>query len=79
MCPGRFRYLFHQAGILENKKRFLLSFPIFRANDHEIFPISAGYLYGQMLTNHLFYKAFQVISKLIDAYGVHFCSLANVR
>ena len=71
MGQGRLSNLFHQTGVLQNKQRFLLAFPIIRADDDKVFTGPAGYLQWQMLANDLFYEVFQVVPKLVDADYIH--------
>jgi hypothetical protein len=52
-------------------KRFLFSLPVIGAHYNESLSGSSSYLEWLMSANHLFYKAFQVVSKFVYTDRVH--------
>jgi hypothetical protein len=63
--------LLHEVFALEHMKRFLLPIPVIGAHNHKGLACPPGYLERLMSVNHLFYKAFQVVSKFVYADCVH--------
>ena len=67
--------LLHQVTVLQNRQRFLFTLPVFGAQNDKGLACSAGNLQGLMSANYLFYKTFQVIAKLVYAYGIHMLTI----
>jgi hypothetical protein len=63
--------LLHQIPILEYMQGFLLPLPIIGAQNDKCLTGTSRYFKRLMPTNHLFYNAFQVISKLVYTNGIH--------
>lgn len=63
--------LLHQVTILQDRQCFLLTLPVFGAQNDKGLASSAGNFQRLVSANYLFYKTFQVISELIYAYGIH--------
>ena len=67
--------MLHQVIILQYIQSFLLAFPVISAYYDKRLSGSPGNFQGLVLANHLFYKAFQVVSKSIYAYGIHIITI----
>src|SRR5690606_14377253 len=71
VCFKRCGNLLHKITVLKYVQGFLLPLPVVSTQHYKRFTSPSGYFKGFMSANYLFYKAFQVISKLIHANSVH--------